>query len=246
MFLDDKGVDPSLRIIGGNDAGIHEVPYTVSLRVFDRHFCGGSIISRNWIVSAAHCFLPVVPIALVRIRSGSSFSNFAGTMHSISRVYSHENFTLTNRGSTIHDIAVVRVSPSFQLNKSTRRPIGMFEPGQKAPDNAVGVLSGWGVLHETDNKMSYVLQKVEIPLVPKSKCRELLRKYGGLAKGQFCAGFMSGGKDACQGDSGGPFVVGRKLYGLVSWGKGCARRYLPGAYTEISFYRQWIKKYTGV
>lgn len=55
-----------------------------------------------------------------------------------------------------------------------------------------------------------------------------------------CAGYKDGGQDSCKGDSGGPLVVAGVLYGVVSFGEGCARKATPGVYTNVIYYRKWI------
>lgn len=70
---------------------------------------------------------------------------------------------------------------------------------------------------------------------------------GKISESMFCAGFLGeGGKDSCQGDSGGPVVVNGVQYGIVSWGRGCARPDFPGVYAKVSAGREWIKEVTGI
>lgn len=64
-----------------------------------------------------------------------------------------------------------------------------------------------------------------------------------------CAGFTDGGKDSCQGDSGGPLMLPLQYddkhfafhqIGVVSYGLGCARKNVPGIYTNVPHYIDWI------
>ena len=80
------------------------------------------------------------------------------------------------------------------------------------------------------------LQEVAVKLIDRERCRQY-SGYEKLTDRMQCAGYESGKKDACSGDSGGPLVckAGGKnsngpwvLYGIVSWGYGCARPGNPG------------------
>lgn len=67
-----------------------------------------------------------------------------------------------------------------------------------------------------------------------------------LTDAHFCAGNLAGGKDSCYGDSGGPIIIqGTSAatdigIGLTSFGFGCARPNVPGAYTDLRKYVKWI------
>lgn len=70
--------------------------------------------------------------------------------------------------------------------------------------------------------------------------------YGnGMLPGMLCAGRLQGGTDSCQGDSGGPLMHQGRVIGVVSWGYGCAEPGLPGVYSDIQYYHQWILERSG-
>jgi len=85
---------------------------------------------------------------------------------------------------------------------------------------------------------------VEVPTISDKQCEDLYYTAGyDTDPSMICAGNVAeGGVDACQGDSGGPLVANDQLIGIVSWGVGCARPKLPGVYTEVAYYSDWIKQ----
>jgi secreted trypsin-like serine protease len=89
-----------------------------------------------------------------------------------------------------------------------------------------------------------LLQQVELPIVGTDTCNAPGWYNGAITGNMICAGYEEGGKDSCQGDSGGPLVTYTDshwiLAGIVSWGYGCAEEQLPGIYTKVTNYLQWI------
>jgi len=91
----------------------------------------------------------------------------------------------------------------------------------------------------------YVLNQVCVPKMSNDKCTSLYHDL--ISPTMMCNGYDAGGHDACSGDSGGPLVAHQKgtgrwyIYGVTSWGVGCAEPGKPGVYTIVSLFRQWIQ-----
>lgn len=96
-------------------------------------------------------------------------------------------------------------------------------------------------------KDSPVLMKVSLPIVDRETCQGRYMRSHVITDRMICAGdLLRGGKDSCQGDSGGPLTADGVLYGIVSWGYGCAQPDYPGVYTNVADLRWWIKWISGV
>ena len=111
-------------------------------------------------------------------------------------------------------------------------------------------VSGWGRKNETDLDASAVLQVARIRIVKWDDCRRFYRSRR-ITESMLCAGGRI--RDACKGDSGGPLTCTNSqnnqtyLCGIVSWGDvKCRARGLPGVYTDVAKYFQWIQIYTSI
>jgi len=236
------------RIVGGVEARPNSHPWIVSLRQGSSgasHFCGGTLIQPDIVVTAAHCVFDGNPGYIV---AGAHDANRPDRNSEQSsrpaKVVYHEQY---DPDSTINDIAIIKLATPFKFT-STVSPACLPAQGESVADGSVGTVAGWGLTREGGSSVSTVLNQVGIPTLSSSSCAASYRSQGIKidATAMLCGGFASGGKDSCQGDSGGPYVFkgtnGYTLQGVVSFGIGCARPGLPGVYARVSNYIPWINQ----
>ncbi|XP_053594601.1 uncharacterized protein LOC103570336 [Microplitis demolitor] len=228
------------RIVGGEDVNIEEVPYQVSVQLRGRHWCGGSIISNNWVLTAAHC--TQLPQRKYSIRAGSVWDDRDGNVYEVDKIINYHDYS-DHYDVPAKDISLVHVRKPFVFDE-TCQIIELPDQGEKVKIGAYSVVTGWGVTKKFP--ISGRLQAVSVPIISIKSCRKAYEFADIPDHGVICAMAPEGGKDSCQGDSGGPMVVDRRLVGIVSWGVGCALPGNPGVYTEVQYYRDWIKSITGI
>uniref|UniRef100_A0A4W3HM54 Si:dkey-33m11.7 n=1 Tax=Callorhinchus milii TaxID=7868 RepID=A0A4W3HM54_CALMI len=214
-----QGMVSQARIIGGYSVSHHSVKYQVSLqRRGGFHYCGGSLIRRRWVLTAAHCRIRAAHMQIV-VGEHSLFRR-EGTEQVFYplKLISHPQYNLTTKNG---DIMLIKVSAVTH---------GLPEL----------LLSGWGLTNSKGGRLPAQLRAVRVPIVDTSWCNGSQSYSGKLTRNMICAGFWSGGKDACRGDSGGPLICQGRLYGVVSWGNNCAEIHYPGVYTAVAKFRKWI------
>lgn len=235
---------PEDRIINGAAIDISKVPYMLSYRVNGKHACGAAIVNEQWGLTAAHCVYEFVGNSSVSIsvRSGSRWHDFGGVVHRVTSLVPHEKY---DDNSNDYDIAVFKVKEPFRFDNVTQ-PLKLPEDPRNVKTDW-GLIAGWGYFIEDDPVLSEYLQYVILPKVSRAECVKDYEDSFDIPEHQSCYGFREGGKDSCKGDSGGPLVnIDLVGIGITSWGADCAEPGLPGVYTNLLDFLDWVKKKTAI
>ncbi|XP_032383059.1 coagulation factor IXa [Etheostoma spectabile] len=247
----EEPIRPFKRIVGGEMVIPGEIPWQVALiaRPSGEIFCGGSIVSEQWVITAAHCLVEAKGAYFIRVGEHNIYIN-EGTEqdYDVKRQHVHPRYN-SSVSLYNHDIALLYLKSPITFS-TTVRPICI---GPRAfiealvKESSPATVSGWGrtrFLGFTAN----TLQKVEVPFTDRTECKR--RSSARITSVMFCAGYYNEAKDACQGDSGGPHTNSIHdtwfLTGIVSWGEECAKQGKYGVYTRMSLYYSWINHVMGL
>jgi secreted trypsin-like serine protease len=238
------------RIVGGHEAQENQWPWQVALFIDDAWFCGGALISENYVLTAAHC------------ADGASYFDIMAGAHNVRASSEPHRVEITSYNGWTHpewntadlsnDLALIELPSPIDFNDYIK-PSCIPSKGDTADVSELVTCTGWGKPSDSAGGISPVLRMVEDrPIISNAECNAV---YGIVGSKVVCID-TTGGKGTCNGDSGGPLNMKAevtkagqqwKQVGIVSFGAsaGCEVGY-PAGFTRVESYLEWIMSETGM
>lgn len=233
-----------VRIINGTEVDSSNVEWKtiVALKWQGNAYCGGTLIAPTWVLTAAHCVIDSYGNAWEAMEGDTvgvgSYNINTMESYNIKSFIVHEAY---DSSTFDNDIGLVELETAV----STIVPI-VYDTTHSLIANTQTKVAGWGNMNsDATDTAEYPTNLMEalVPIIDTSVCNSGISYNGEITENMFCAGYMESTRDSCQGDSGGPLIVDNTLVGIVSWGYGCAQENLPGVYTKVQNYTEWIREY---
>ncbi|KAH8270133.1 hypothetical protein KR018_004313 [Drosophila ironensis] len=232
------------RITNGKDAVEGQFPYQVGLSFSSSQgswWCGGSILSNNVVVTAAHCTDGAASVTISYGATVRTNPKFTQTISSSDFIQHESYFALTVR----NDISLIK-TPLISFSSAVGKiDLPAISSSYSTYTGETAVASGWGLISDSATSVASDLQYVDLTIISNDKCQQT---FGSLivTSRVLCVDTPKA-QSTCQGDSGGPLALNNKLIGITSFGSadGCEAG-APAAFTRVTSYLDWIKTNSGI
>jgi len=233
-------------IVNGDDVDVPgKYPWQGSMQSGTWHFCGCSLISKKWAVTASHC---VEGNSAGRINVVFGLHDLKKKYgnpktYKVAQIIMHESYK-QGGGFTPNDIALLEFVEEVEFNDNVQ-PIDLAT-ADSGYDECV--VSGWGRMKVGGSfRNPNVLQEAGTSIISLSECKSYWGSY--VHESVVC--IWNGRATSCQGDSGGPLACRQygstwSLVGATSWGPADCNTNYPAAYASVPYFLDWIKSNSGV
>ncbi|XP_051847357.1 chymotrypsin-C [Antechinus flavipes] len=235
------------RVVGGEDARPHSWPWQISLQYLKddtyRHTCGGTLISNQHVLTAAHCISKGKTYRVLLGKNNLVEEEAGSVAMAVDTIFVHEKW---NSLLVRNDIALIKLAEPVELSDTIQ--VACLPPKDSLlSQDYPCYVTGWGRLW-TNGPIADALQQGFLPAVDHATCTQ--KDWWGtmVTQNMVCAG-GDGVISGCNGDSGGPLNCEAangawEVRGIVSFGSGwsCNTAKKPTVFTRVSAYNDWINE----
>nr|XP_006816688.1 PREDICTED: plasminogen-like [Saccoglossus kowalevskii] len=228
-----------MAVVGGNETRPGNWPWQVALiDSYGIFYCGGTLISPNWVLTAAHC---IAGIDHVRLGDHHLYIDEGHEQDvAVKSTYVYPGYLPMNN---YYDIALVELSNTVTVNSHVNVAC-LPTSGRDPSEGDLCYVAGWGKTDEGHPIGSFKLREAVLPIAAQADCSRMYAGHADITDDFICAGYLVGGVDTCDGDSGGPLMKEDggvwTVYGVTNFGDGCALPGNYGVYARVSSYMNWI------
>ncbi|NXU48329.1 GRAA protein, partial [Turnix velox] len=229
-------------IIGGVEVAPHSRPFMALILKANEGLCGGALIKKNWVLTAAHC-AKVDGKVILGAHSQEKKEKEKQTFR-IEKKIPHPHYCSSSKEN---DIMLIKLHKKAKINKAVQI-IDLPTSDDDLKPGTTCTVAGWGQTHNEKNSSSDTLREVNVTIISRQICNDKYKKSAVITDNMICAGNKKGGKDSCNGDSGGPLRCNNVMRGITSFGmkNRCGAADYPGVYTLLTKqYLQWIRNTIG-
>lgn len=231
---------PFIRIVGGDQAYPNQFPYQVGMYVtkqLEQTFCGGSVISANYVLTAAHCVEGAISVDLI-----FGAQNISSNTESTRQRQTSTSYTIHpgwDRSTLTNDIAIIKLSTPLTLNKYVQTI--KLASGSDTYAGNQGTIIGWGITSDSQRAVTDILRYASNTILSNDQCKAAGSDYSAIIQPVHICLSGEGKKSICQGDSGGPLTTNGIQVGITSFSYQSCEASKPSVFVRLTQFTDWIK-----